>query len=78
MGAIEAGLRADLVVLDHSHIDLEGRNGEALMDSFLFNSGPCAVKNVMVGGRWVVRDGRHRDEDRIEKNFRDVQKQLLA
>jgi len=78
MGAIAPGLRADLVVLDDTHIDLADRHGEALMDAFIFNSGSCAVKNVMVSGKWVVREGRHRDEAEIEARFRKVQEQLLT
>lgn len=78
MGAIAPGLRADLVVLDDTHIDLEGRHAESLMDALIFNSGSCAVKNVMVGGKWVVRDGHHRDEAAIEARFRKLQKQMLA
>jgi len=78
MGAIAPGLRADLVVLDDTHIDLADRHAETLMDSFIFNSGSCTVKNVMVGGKWVVREGRHHDEAGIEARFRKVQKQLLA
>jgi len=78
MGAIAPGLRADLVVLDDAHVDLADRHGEALMDALIFNSGSCAVKNVMVSGKWVVREGRHRDEAEIEARFRKVQKQLIA
>jgi len=78
MGAIAPGLRADLVVLDDTHLDLADRRGESMMDAFIFNSASCAVKNVMVAGKWVVRDGRHRDEAEVESRFRKVQKLLLA
>ena len=77
MGAIAPGMRADLVVLDDTHLDLAGRQGESLMDALIFNSGSCAVKNVMAAGKWVVRDGHHRDEAAVEARFREVQKRLL-
>ena len=68
----------DLVVLDDTHVDLADRHGETLMDAFLFNCAGRAVKNVMVGGNWVVREGRHHDEEAIEARYRKVQKRLLA
>ena len=38
---------------------------ETLLDAAIF--GPCRrpVRDVMVGGRWVVRDGRHPREDAV-------------
>jgi formimidoylglutamate deiminase len=78
MGAIAKGIRADLVVLDDTHVNLADRHGEKIMDAFLFNGESRTVKNVMVGGKWVVRDGRHHDEQAIEARFRKLQKQLIA
>ncbi len=49
IGAIAPGMRADLVVLDE----------ETTLDAYVFVRGRAAVRDVMVGGRWVVRDGRH-------------------
>jgi formimidoylglutamate deiminase len=78
MGRIEAGCRADLVVLDGDHPMLFARTGDTLLDSLIFAAGPRAVRSVMCGGRWVVREGRHRDEDRIAARFRGVMTTLLA
>ena len=78
MGAIAKGLRADLVVLDDNCVDLADRHAESLMDAFVFNGSTNAVKHVMVGGKWVVRDRRHHNEETVETRFRQVQKQLLA
>jgi formimidoylglutamate deiminase len=36
------------------------------------------IRHVMVGGKWVVRDGRHPDEAAIAARYRQVQKQLYA
>ncbi len=59
VGAIAPGRRADLVVLDGAHPALVELPPDAWLDAAMF--GPCArpVRDVMVGGRWVVRDGRH-------------------
>lgn len=78
MGSIAIGMRADLVVLDASSINLEGRSGDALLDAFIFVGGRSAVRHVMVGGRWVVRDGHHAHQAEIEARYRAVQKQLFT
>ena len=78
MGSIAPGMRADLVVLDPEHINLVGRSGDALLDAFLFAGNGQMVKHVMVGGKWVVRDGHHPDEAAIAARYREVQKRLYA
>ena len=78
MGAIAPGNRADFVVLDGEHVNLDGRSGDRLMDALLFCGNERLVKHVMVGGRWIVRDGHHPDEKTIEARYRQVQRALLA
>lgn len=78
MGTIAPGARADLVVLDPEHINLVGRSGDGLLDAFIFAGSGQMVKHVMVGGRWIVRDGRHPDEAAIAARYSRVQKQLYS
>jgi len=71
VGAIAPGFRADLVELDPSHPALAGQAAETALDAWIFSSAsPGVVRNVMVGGRWVIRDGRHEDEEQILDAFR--------
>ncbi len=69
-GAIAPGHRADLVMLDPLAPSLYRREGDALIDSLVFASESSVVRDVMVGGRWVVREGRHAAEDQIASAFR--------
>ena len=62
-GRIESGHRADLLVLDPEHPNLIGRSGDGLMDSLVFAGNRNPVKDVVVGGRRVIRDGGHAGED---------------
>lgn len=64
-GAIAPGARADFVVLEANDPGLAGHDAATLIDAAIF--GPCRrpVRDVMVGGRWVVREGRHPHEDAI-------------
>ncbi len=71
-GALAPGRRADLVVVDSTSPMLEGRQGDALLDALVFASGPDTVREVMVGGRWRVRDGRHHERDPIRRRFAEA------
>jgi formimidoylglutamate deiminase len=71
-GAIEAGMRADLVVVDTNHVSLAARTGTQLLDSYVFAAGRSAVRDVMVGGRWVVEGGRHAGEGIAALEYRQA------
>ena len=68
-GAIAAGRAADILVLDPAHPLLAGKSGDAILDSWIFAGNANPVRDVMVGGNWVVRDGRHPEEDTIARDF---------
>ncbi len=69
-GRIEVGGRADLLVLDADCPTLAGLAGDALLDGAIFAGNLNPVRDVMVGGRWVVREGRHARETEIEARYR--------
>jgi formimidoylglutamate deiminase len=71
-GALTAGRRADLVELDPTHPALAGQQPGTVLDGWLVAGSRELVRNVMVGGRWVVRDGHHAREDEIAARFGDV------
>ena len=64
--------RADFVVLDDASPILAGRDTSHVIDTWLFAGNTTLVKDVMVAGDWVVRDFRHRDEERIAGRYRAV------
>nr|WP_298684171.1 formimidoylglutamate deiminase [uncultured Dongia sp.] len=69
MGAIKVGHRADLVVLDGQHPLLAHVSGDDILGRWLFAGLNRMVKDVMVGGDWVVQDGRHGDEIEAGRAF---------
>ncbi len=75
-GAIEAGYRADLLVLDHQSPDLSTTDDEFIMDTLLFAPNQSLVKSVMATGKWHVRDFKHRDEARLTDAFVKTIKRL--
>lgn len=78
VGAIAVGYRADITVLDETSPALAGRQGDAALDSWIFSAGNAVVKDVYAGGRAVVRDGRHHDEERIAARFRKTMERLMS
>ena len=70
VGVIAAGTRADLIVLDVDDTALADVPREAILDAAIF--GPCRrpVRDVMVAGRWRVREGRHPHEDEVFARYR--------
>ena len=78
MGAIAPGLRADLVVLDGDQPDLAGRSGDAITNAFVFSGATNLVRDVMVGGAWVVREGLHPQEEPAGVAYKHAVAALLA
>jgi formimidoylglutamate deiminase len=70
IGGIAPGARADMIVLDGDHPLLHGRRSDALLDSWIFSGNANPVRDVYVGGRVVIRDGRHDREDAIGADFK--------
>ncbi|HSY97100.1 MAG TPA: amidohydrolase family protein, partial [Steroidobacteraceae bacterium] len=77
-GAIEVGRRADWVVLDAGHPSMVGAAADAALDHLLFSGGDAAIRDVMVAGRWVVKDRRHEAEDAVLGRFAGLLQRLGA
>lgn len=79
VAGLQVGQRADLLVLDQQHADLEGKQGDQLLDSFVFSHhGQTPVRDVMVGGHWVINDRKHRLQETSLAAYARSMKSLLA
>jgi formiminoglutamate deiminase len=58
-GRIAPGALADLVTVRLDGVRLAGADPEHLIESLVFAGAPADVRHVVVGGEFVVRDGRH-------------------
>jgi formimidoylglutamate deiminase len=76
IGRLEPGCRADLIRLDSAHPILAGSRGDGLLDALVFSGNVNPVRDVMVGGRWLVRDGIHLRHDEIAAAYRATLRQL--
>ena len=68
-GTLAVGRRADWLVLDPAHPALAGGSLDTSLDRLLFAGGDRAIRDVMVGGRWAVRDGRHAQDEHLRGRF---------
>ena len=78
IGSLAPGCRADLVVVDRDKPALIGKSGDVLLDAVVFAGNENPVRDVMVGGRWVVAEGRHAAERAVLKRYRAVLAELMG
>ena len=78
VGTIAVGRRADWLVLEASHPAMAGAAPGSALDRLLFAGADKAICDVMVGGRWVVKDRRHGADDQLRESFPRVMNGLAA
>lgn len=77
-GALAPGLWADLLALDLAAPDLEGRQGDAILDTWVFAGDDRMVAELWSAGRHVVKGGRHVARDAIVARYRGVMRRLTG
>jgi formimidoylglutamate deiminase len=75
-GVITEGARADWLVLDSEHASMAGANPDTALDHLVFAGGSAAIRDVMVGGMWVVKGGRHAAEGGLTEPFQALMRRL--
>ena len=78
VGALEAGYRADIVVLDPDHPDIALARGDRWLDAYIFVAGKPAIDKVIIGGETLVERGRHRARDALAARYRAALSTLRA
>ena len=69
-GAIAVGKKADLLVVDNSEMSLYAHQQKYVLDSVVFASQKNPILDVMVGGRWVIKNGMHEQQEQVADGFR--------
>jgi formimidoylglutamate deiminase len=77
VGALAVGQRADWLVLDGLDPYLATAEGDAVLNRWLFAGHDRQVRDVMVNGQWVVRDGHHAAERESAQAFAQVLRDIL-
>jgi len=74
---LQAGARADIVVLDGRAPVFAGHGAETFIDAWIFSGNVPVVTDVIVGGVQVVTDGHHPQEHQIASRYNDVVRAIL-
>jgi formimidoylglutamate deiminase len=77
-GQIVAGSPADFFTVDLNDPSIAGASAEDLLGNILFSLSRTAVRDVVVGGRRIVEDGRHAAQEEIVESFKGLQKNLWS
>lgn len=77
VGLVE-GASADIVALDADNAALAAREGDAILNSFVFAARRTPVDAVWVRGQRLVSDGRHHAYEEIARRFRATLQRLLG
>ena len=75
-GQLVPGAPADFFTVDLSDASIAGASDENLLAHIVFSLSPEAVRDVAVGGRLVVEDGRHPATREIVEKFVALQRRL--
>lgn len=75
---LQAGARADLLVVDLGDASLAGVPQARLLDALVFSSPGRPWRDVMVAGDWVVREHHQRGSHERQGRFAEVMQALWA
>ncbi|MGB0629749.1 MAG: formimidoylglutamate deiminase [Alphaproteobacteria bacterium] len=75
---LQAGARADIVVLDADAPIFAGHTVETFLDAWIFSGNESVVTDVFVGGAHVVSGRHHPQEEEIASRYGDVVRAVLS
>jgi formimidoylglutamate deiminase len=68
-GKLEPGAPADFFTVDLDDPSIAGSAVDDLLATIVFSLSRTAIRDVVVGGRQIVENGKHRDQEAIIKDF---------
>ena len=75
---LEPGSVADFFTVDLDDASIAGATQESLLATIVFSLNRSAVKDVVVGGRLIVENGRHFAQEEITSKFTALQQRLWS
>lgn len=75
-GSLNERRGADFFTVDLDDPSIAGATEDDLLASVVFSLSRTAVKDVFVGGKQIVEDGRHAQQEEIVERFKKLQKKL--
>jgi formimidoylglutamate deiminase len=75
-GSLEAGRPADFFTVDTDDPSIAGASIENLLPAIVFGLSRAAIREVIVGGKPIVSEGRHLIQEDVIERFNELQKRL--
>lgn len=75
-GALEPNRPADFFTIDINDFSIAGASADELLACVVFSLARTAVRDVCVGGKLIIEDGRHASEHEIVQRFAALQRKL--
>ncbi|MDF2434952.1 MAG: formimidoylglutamate deiminase [Mucilaginibacter sp.] len=77
-GTLQPGEYGDVVSVDLDDLSIAGRDAQFLLPLVVFGMQRSAIRDVMVNGRFVLRDGHHPLEDEIVSKYQELCERVWA
>ena len=77
-GLLEPGRAADFFTIDLNDPSIAGATEDRLLDNIVFSLERTAIRDVVVDGYWMVRDGDHPLREEITREFVKVQEGIWS
>ena len=77
-GELAPGRTADCFTVDLDDPSIAGATEDDLLTAIVFGLSRAAVREVVIGGRQIISQARHPDQDEIVERFRALQKKLWS
>ena len=75
-GSLAVGRLADMMALDSNAVDLIGRQGDTILDCYMFAGDDRMVEHVWSAGRHMVQGGRHVRREAIVSAYARTMREL--
>ena len=75
-GVLETAHPADFFTVDLNDPSIAGASSDDLLAAIVFSLSRTAIRDVVVGGKRIVEDGRHAKQEEIVERFKALQKKL--
>jgi formimidoylglutamate deiminase len=77
-GDLSEGSMADFFTIDLDDLSIAGHSGGDLLPLAVFSLNRSAIRDVVVDGRWVVRNGRHPLQEEIVSRYKELHYRLWS
>lgn len=75
-GSLATGRPADFFTVDLNDPSIAGSSTDVLLSNIVFSLSRTAISDVVVGGKQIVEEGRHVQQEEITERFKALQRKL--